>query len=75
MAKRQTQRSVSLRAEYYATAEAAARRFGVSVSAFIEGAMRRQFDALGIEVLDRDAALARLGKEPIPVPKDFGGAS
>lgn len=60
MSKKQTRRSISFRAEVYATAVAHARERGVSVTSFVEAAVVNALNAAGATMLERGEAIERL---------------
>lgn len=64
MARKQTRRSISVRAEVYATLDKACSDNGSSVSAFVEDAVRAKLAAMGVAMVSREEALVYLGKHP-----------
>lgn len=57
MAKRQTRRSISLRAQVFATVQQHALDRGVSACSFVEAAIVNALTAAGVDVIPRDEAL------------------
>jgi hypothetical protein len=72
MAKRQTRRSISLRAEEYVRAQHLAEHLGLPVAAAIEAAIGKLADAEGVPKVDRADALRVLAKQSPPLPPDDG---
>lgn len=67
MAKKQTRRSVSHRAEVYATIERVAEARGQSVSGYVEEVLRDRWQLDGVTMVDRSDVVP---KPPKPIPAD-----
>jgi hypothetical protein len=61
MAIRQTRRTISLRAQVFATVQQHAAARGVSACSFVEAAITNALTAAGVDIMPRDEALKILG--------------